>query len=208
MNLKRFLIRGCAVMMLLAASLSAMTGCANNSGESSQNLVYSPYVPENKVDENQPGEEKKSSVGKSLQYQSKVTASLDKIVEFDKCATQMLRFYVAQFTITNTSSDPLDCSALTHFNVRVGGEDDPELSSNVSALVYSRKYYTKTGSDLKILNQAIESGQTVTGYIYFAAPAKTDSLQVVYTPYKYFNTDKLIFDVADADVTHYTEAFE
>lgn len=208
--MKKHFIRRGAALLLLAAAFTAFTGCANNNSNSSSckpaNQIYTPVVPEHKVDENLPGEEKKSAVGQSLKYQDKVTAELGTVVELDACKTQDLRFFVAEFTITNTSTAALDCSALTHFNIRLNGENNDELGNNVSALVFSRKYYTKLGSEMKILNQAIDAGQSLSGYIYFAAPVKWDSLQIVYTPYKYYNTDKLIFDVTEDGLTHYTEA--
>ena len=202
-----------AALMLLAAAFTAFTGCANSSsqgtrstdGSSYENQVYSPKIPENKVDENLPGEEQNTDVGQTLQYQDKVSATLSKVIEFDKCAEQDMRFFVAEFSITNQSSEPLDCSSLTHFSLKRDGEKAEDDLNNVSALVFSRKYYTKIKSDMKILNQAIEPGQTLTGYIYMITPKKWDSLQIIYTPYKYYNTDKLIFDVSEASLTHYAE---
>ena len=58
---------------------------------------------------------------------------------------------------------------------------------------------------MQVLNQAIDPGASITGYVYFSAPLSWDSFQLVYTPYKYYNTDKLLFEVTADTLTHYTE---
>ena len=73
---------------------------------------------------------------------------------------------------------------------------------DVQAAVSARKYYTSINSPLENFNQAIEGGQTLDGYVYIYAPTAWKEMQLVYTPYKYYNTDQIIFTLAEENFLH------
>ena len=196
-----------AALLLLAGvmSCSAVTLSGCKGSESSIVEVYTPKVPENKIDESVPGEELDTAVGETINYQDKVTVTLNQVVEFDSASSDEARFFVAEMTITNNSNAAIDCSSLTHFSARINDSDDSSPVRNVNASIYARKYYTKLGSDMALLNQAIQPGESVTGYIYFSAPASWEKLQIIYIPYKYYSNDKVLFDITEEKITHFTE---
>lgn len=204
----RFFRRGAALLLsgILSCCAAAITACGGDSAQSGSEVsVYMPSVPDSKVDENTPGEEIGVSIGKTVSYQDKVTVTLNKIVEFDGMGSTASRYFVAELTIENKTDTALDCSTLTHFTARLNGTEDSALVRDVTASVYARKYYTKTGSKLTVFNQAIAAGTSVEGYIYFSTPFAWDEMQLVYTPYKYYNTDKLLIDIKGGDITHFAE---
>ena len=203
--MKQHSVRLAAVLLagVLSFSLCVLTSCKGK--ESSNVEVYTPYVPENKIDENAPGEELDTRIGETINYQDKVSVTLNQVIEFDSGNNGSNRFFVAELSITNNSSGSIDCSSLTHFSSRINDDDDTSPVRNVNAAIFARKYYTKIGSDMMLLNQAIDPGQTVDGYIYFASPEEWEKLQIIYIPYKYYSNDKVLFEITEEKITHYTE---
>lgn len=197
-----------AALLLLAAALctSSMlcTGCADKSStETSEREIYTPEVPESRVDENTPGEELNAVIGDTVNYNDKVDVTLNRVIELDDVNKMEYRVLLAEITITNKSDKKIDCSTLTHFYTIIDGEESPEPVRDVQAAVAARKYYTAIKSPLENFNQAIEAGTTLDGYVYIFAPTSWKEMKLVYTPYKYYNTDKVIFGLEETKYEHH-----
>lgn len=201
-------LRSAAVLLLAAALCTASvicTGCGNtkqNSG-THEGSIYMPEVPENIVDENTPGEEFKAGIGETVNYLDKIDVTLNKVIELDDVNKMEYRVLLAEMTITNKSDAKIDCSTLTHFYTVTDGTESVDLVRDVQAAVAARKYYTAIKSPLENFNQAIEAGASVNGYVYIFAPTAWKEMQLVYTPYKYYNTDKIFFNLDETKYEHH-----
>ena len=199
-------LRSAGVLLLAAALCSASvlcTGCSNNDSSSKhEGSVYMPEVPESRVDENIPGETFAGKIGETVNYNDKISVTLNQVIEIDDINKIEYRVLLAEMTIQNKSDAKIDCSTLTHFYTVIDGEKDVESVRDVQAAVAARKYYTATKSELNSFNQAIPAGESLTGYVYIYAPSAWKEMQVVYTPYKYYNTDKIIFNLDEAQFVH------
>ena len=69
-------LRSAAILLLAAALCSASvfcTGCANNNSVADQGgSIYTPEVPESRVDEDEPGNEYVGSIGETVNYVDKL----------------------------------------------------------------------------------------------------------------------------------------
>lgn len=201
------MIRRASALLLAAAlccSAFSLTGCAGSSSEETS-IAYAPKVPDSKVDASVPGDDLKSGIGETVSYQSKLTVTLDRVVELDSAATTENRMLCAELTVANNSGAAIDCSTLTHFTGRIDGEDAPDIQ-NISAGIFARKYYTATQSTLQSFNQEIAAGATLQGYVYLYVPSAWKELELIYTPYKYYSNDTITFTIDESKLTHYTAA--
>lgn len=210
----------CLLAALIGCAAVSMTGCGRNTnsqdgqnssadyanGEDEFVKAYSPTVPENPISEDEPGEEQNAEIGVQVLYNDKLEITLDKVVEIDSINTTDYRVLTAELTIVNKTDEGIDCSSLTHFGAVVDGNDTMAPIRDVQAAIACRKYYTATSSDLQPLNQVIEAGETHKGYIYLGMPTTWNDLQLVYTPYKYYSNDCMIFDIPTDKIEHYTDA--
>ncbi|MBQ8922276.1 MAG: DUF4352 domain-containing protein [Oscillospiraceae bacterium] len=211
-------MRRTAVLLLTAAlfcSAGILTGCGDKSSKdddvkfvsendpSDERSVYIPEVPDSKIDESVPGKETSAGIGSTVDYEGKVTVTLNRVVEIDDVIKTEYRVLIAELTVENKSDKKLDCQTLTHFAASIDGQIDPEAVQDVRAAIAARKYCTKTNNGLKTLNQAIEPGEKLTGYVYLGMPTAWQSLQLVYTPYKYYSNDRIIFDIPESEEEHY-----
>ena len=204
-------IRSAALLLLAAALCSASalcTGCANrqqsSDSESEGGSVYVPEVPESRVDENAPGENYSGVIGDTINYNDKVDITLNDVIEIDSVNKLEYRVLLAEITIHNKTAEKIDCSTITHFSTIIDGTEDTNPVRDVQAAVAGRKYYTGINSPLENFNQAIEGGQTLDGYVYIYAPTAWKDMQLVYMPYKYYNTDRVIFTLNETDFIHKT----
>lgn len=202
-------LRSAAVLLLAAALCSSSvlcTGCGkqqeNNEADSDTGSIYVPEVPESRVDENTPGEEYTGMIGDTINYADKLDVTLNDVIEIDNVNKLEYRVLLAEITIHNKTSEKVDCSTITHFYTLIDGEEDTNSVRDVQAAVSARKYYTGINSPLENFNQAIEGGQTLDGYVYIYAPTAWKEMQLVYTPYKYYNTDQIIFTLKEEDFLH------
>lgn len=196
-----------AATMCGTALLSA--GCGQNSSSHRdmtefEASIYSPEVPESCVDENTPGEIKEGSVGKTVNYNDKVEVTLNKLLEIDDVDKTSYRVLLAEMTISNKTSEKIDCSTLAHFRATIDGKELTDPTRDVQAAVAARRYYTTINSNLQPINQAIQGGESVTGYVYIFAPTSWKSMQLIYIPYRYYNTDRIVFDINEGELEHYT----
>lgn len=211
-----------AAFLLSAALLltsTALCGCNKNNGgsdsssvsDSSANKgtpVYSPTIPDNPIDESIPGKDLAGTIGTAADYDGKVSVTLNNFTELDAKSGTGGRVFVAEMTVTNNSSEKIDCSTGTHFTTNIDGETSYLTVIDVSAAIYARQYYTTIGKDAFMnFNQAIEPGQTVEGYVALKAPATFKDLKLIYTPYKYYSNDTVTFSIAESDITHYKQSF-
>lgn len=203
-------LRSAAVLVLAAALCSASalcTGCAGKNS-SSDNIpdiggsVYIPEVPESRVDENTPGNDFAGAIGETINYADKLDITLNDVIEIDNVNKQEYRVLLAEMTISNKTAEKIDCSTLTHFSVIIDGTEDVNAARDIQAAVPARKYYTSINSPMESFNQAIEGGQTITGYAYIFAPSAWKEMQLVYVPYMYFNTDRVLFTLDEAQFVH------
>ena len=191
--------------VLCGTALTA-TGCADASSREKNTVsVYTPFIPENKVDENTPGAVTAAGIGETVSFQDKVTATLTRVVELDTYSTTSNRTLLAELTITNNTDKALDCSWLAHFSAICNDKADDEIVHNVTAQIYARKYYTATQSPMEALYQAIEPGQSLTGYVCMTVPTAWNSLILRYIPYKYFSNDSVDFTIDESKLTHFTD---
>lgn len=199
-------LRSAAILLLAAALCSASvfcTGCANNNSVADQGgSIYTPEVPESRVDEDEPGNEYVGSIGETVNYVDKLDVTLNNVIEIDNVNKLEYRVLLAEMTIHNKTSEKIDCSTLTHFFTIIDGTEDVNSVRDIQAAVPSRKYYTSINSSLENFNQAIEGGETLDGYVYIYAPSSWKEMQLVYTPYKYYNTDRLIFNLDESNFLH------
>lgn len=202
---RRFFRRAAAALLAAAllGSAAMLTGCAESSGTSEGSLAYSPKVPDSKVDEAVPGDSLTCGIGETVDYQSKVKVTFDRVIELDSAASTEHRILLAEMTIVNNSTEAIDCSTLTHFSGRIDGEDFPDIQ-NITAGIFARKYYTATQSPLLAFNQEIAAGESVSGYVYLQVPSAWKSLEVIYKPYRYYNNDSIVLTVDETKLTHYT----
>lgn len=199
------LLCGCAAVLSACGQNSSSGSRENSASDTDANYsVYSPVVPDSRVDESEPGEEQNAGIGDTVDYQGKLSVTLDKVVEVDDVDKSKRRELFAELTITNNSDTAVDCSTLTHFTNLSDGEPTEDYVRDLFAAVDARKYYSAIGSDLDSLNQAIEPGQTVKGYVYMGTPITWKTLSLVYTPYKYYSNDTIIFDFDESKIEHYT----
>lgn len=199
-------LRSAAVILLAAALCSTSvfcTGCGDKSSSAREGSVYMPDVPDSRVDENTPGEEINAVIGETVNYADKVDVTLNKVVELDDVNKMVYRVLLAEITIRNKTDAKIDCSTLTHFYTVIDGEKDTAPVRDVQAAVAGRKYYTAIKSTLESFNQAIGAGESLTGYVYIFAPTSWKDMQLVYTPYKYYNTDKIFFYLDETKYEHH-----
>ncbi|MCQ2416466.1 MAG: hypothetical protein MJ071_01485 [Oscillospiraceae bacterium] len=207
-------MRKMMALTMAAAILSAascLTSCGEKSnvgekGDTPSQTVYSPVVPENPLDDDAPGDTTSAAIGDTVNFEGKLDISLDQVVEIDDVNKTMYRVMVAEMTITNHTSEPLDCSTLTHFSATVDGEKNMEAVRDVQAAVVARKYYTKINSDMLLFNKAIPAGATEKGYVYLYAPTAWDSFSLEYTPYKYYSNNTVSFNLEEGKFVHYSES--
>ena len=185
------------------------TGCGSKSNPASNedvyDSVYTPEVPENPISEDVPGNTQNAGIAQTINYDNKLTVTLDRAVEIDDVNKAEYRVILCEMTVANNSDKKIDCQTLTHFKMRIDGEININATRDVSAAVVARKYYAKTGSDLKSFNQEVKAGETVKGYVYVYAPTKWDSMQLVYTPYRYYSNDTIEFEIPEESLEHYSE---
>ena len=127
-------------------------------------------------------------------------------VELDDAANTANRVLLAEMTIVNHTDKELDSSTLTHFVAYVDDEKAGGVVSDIRAGISARKYYTQTQSSLQSFNQAIQPGETLTGYVAMYLPTAWKSLTLCYIPYKYYSNDNLNFSIDETKLVHYTEA--
>ena len=203
-------LRSAAVLLLAAAlcgTAALCTGCGNPGGAADSDegySVYSPEVPDSRVDENTPGETYNGAIGETINYNDKLDVTLSDVIEIDNVNKMEYRVLLAEMTISNKTSEKIDCSTLTHFMTVIDGTEDTNSVRDVQAAVSGRKYYASIQSNMESFNQAIAAGETVTGYVYIFAPTSWKEMQLVYMPYKYYNTDRVIFTLAEDQFLHKT----
>ncbi|MBR5723187.1 MAG: DUF5067 domain-containing protein [Oscillospiraceae bacterium] len=200
--------------MVLAAALTcsaafSMTGCKSNPApkaeEEAYESVYTPEVPENPINEDIPGREQTAKIGETVNFDNKLTVTLDRAIEIDDVNKVEYRVILCEMTVVNNTDKKIDCQTLTHFKMKIDGELTVNPVRDVSAAVVARKYYSKIGSDLKSFNQEVKPGETVQGYVYIYAPTKWDEMKLIYTPYRYYSNDTIEFDLPEEQLTHYSE---
>lgn len=208
------MMTACLLAVGLCCTAALCTACANTTDSDSvhsredrdpDRSIYVPEVPESRVSEDVPGDELTGAIGETVQYQDKLEVTLDRVVELDAIDKSVYRVLLAEMTISNRSSEKIDCSTLTHFSIIIDGEEKTEPLRDVQASVPGRKYYTKINSDLLPFNQEISGGETLKGYVYIYAPTAWTDMQLVYTPYKYYSNDHIILDIDEGQLTHYAE---
>ena len=208
---RQYAVLVCAAALACSAC-AGLTGCASNnkSGGSSEeefiDSVYTPEVPENPLPDSAPGEETAAAIGETVNFEDKLTVKLDQAIELDDVNKTSYRVLICEMTVTNNTDKKIDCQTLTHFKMRIDGEDSVNAVRDVSAAVLARKYYSKTGGDLLSFNQEIAPGETARGYVYVYAPTSWKTMQLVYTPYRYYSNDRILFDLPEENLTHYSEA--
>ncbi len=196
----------CGVMLCSAA---AMTGCDGNrtpSGTPGES-VYSPTIPDSRVDPGEKGDILTAKVGEAVNYKDKVTATVTKVVELDNSASDKGRVLLAEMEIVNKGSDTLDCTVLSHFDAYIGEERETGIVNDLSASIFARRYYTTIGSDLQCFNTPIKPGETVQGYVYMRVPKDFDGLQLAYIPYQYYSNDAIRFTITEDDLGHFTQPY-
>lgn len=202
-----------AALVLAAGLCAGLTACGStktgNTGTSPEeefiDSVYTPEVPENPLPDTAPGEEQPAAIGETVNFEDKLTVTLDQAIELDDVNKTVYRVLICEMTVTNNTDKKIDCQTLTHFKMRIDGEDSVGAVRDVSAAVLARKYYSKTGSDLQSFNQEIGPGETAKGYVYVYAPTSWKEMQLVYTPYRYYSNDRILFDLPEDKLTHYSE---
>lgn len=201
-------LRSAAVLVFAAALCSASvlcTGCGESQKSSSLEVggsIYMPEVPDSRVDENTPGDDFSGVIGDTVNYADKLDITLNNVIEIDNINKLEYRVLLAEMTIHNKTAEKIDCSTLTHFSMIIDGTEDTNPVRDVQAAVPGRKYYTSINSTMESFNQAIEGGQTVDGYVYIFAPTSWSDMQLIYTPYKYYNTDRVIFTLDESKFDH------
>lgn len=206
----------CLLAALCCCAAFAVTGCSDSEKDPDNKTkavttekeipgieVYAPEVPKDKIDESIPGKNLDAAMNAEALYDNKVSATLTKVVELDFAKKDDRRVLMAEMTIANKSDESIDCSELTHFSAKVDGTEDVAIVRDVKAAINARKYYTRVGEKLQPFNQKIAAGESVTGYVYMAAPGAWKDLELIYIPYKYFSNDTISFKIKDSDITHY-----
>lgn len=208
-------LRKCSVLLLAAAlccTAAFSTGCGGSSSSNDDDdypnggvSIYSPEVPDSRVDENTPGTDQDAAIGDTVNYNDKVSVALNNLIEVDDVDKTTYRVLLAEMTVTNNSTEKIDCSTLTHFTTVIDGTEDHDPVRDVQASVAARKYYTAINSTLQAFNQEIQPGETVSGYVSIYAPTSWKEMKLVYIPYKYYNNDRILFDLDEGKFTHYSE---
>lgn len=206
------LFRKTAAVLLCAAMLcsgACLTGCSNgpDGASSAVETAYSPTMPENPISPDAEGAVINAKVGETVNYQDKVSVTLDKVVELDNAETTVGKVFVAEFTITNNSDATIDCTILTHFTATRNGVTNAGILRNTASAIFARKYYTAIGSDLMSFNNPIAAGETLTGYVYMRVEAPYEDLSISYIPYKYYSNDAIVYEITEEDLEHYTATF-
>lgn len=205
-----------AAALLMSAALccstaALLTGCsddgdvrhgASHSPEEFES-VYMPEVPDSRVDDNAPGNDTNGKIGEATDYDGKLSVTVQKVIELDDVDKTQFRTLLVEMTIVNNSDSKIDCQSMTHFRAVIDGTEEYEPVKDVRAQIAARKYYSKIGSDLQIFNQEVAAGETVKGYVCLGMPTSWKTLDLVYTPYKYFNNDHIIYTIQDSDIEHY-----
>jgi hypothetical protein len=200
--------------LVLAAALTCaagagLTGCGTQSKVSSEeefiDSVYTPEVPENPVPDDVPGKDVEAKIGETLNFEDKLTVTLDQAIELDDVNKASYRVLVCEMTVVNNTDKKIDCQTLTHFKMLIDGEESYNAVRDVSAAVLARKYYSKIGSNLTSFNQEVAPGETIKGYVYVYAPTSWQEMKLVYTPYRYYSNDRILFDLPEESLTHYSE---
>ncbi len=219
MNTLKSIRRAAALLLTAGICCSAcvcLSGCSDNSGDSSVRhavshneeefvSIYVPEVPDQPVDSSVPGESLEAGIGETLDYDGKVSVTLDKVVEVDDVNKVEMRVLLCEMTIKNTSDAKIDCQNITHFRAIIDGNEEFEPVKDVRAGITARKYYSQTGSTLDIFNREIAPGETVKGYVYLGMPTAWSTMQLCYMPYKYYNNDRLLFQIKEGDQEHFTD---
>ena len=202
------LFRAASAVLLSAVLCGAaltVTGCSGGSSRERNTVsVYTPYVPDSKIDDSVPGTVTASGIGETISYDSKISVTLSRVVELDTYSTTEHRTLIAELSITNNTDKALDCSWLTHFTALCNDAINDEIVHDVTAQIHARKYYTATQSTMEALYQAIEPGQSLSGYVCMTVPSAWRSLILRYIPYKYFNNDSVDFTIDESKLTHFT----
>lgn len=200
-------IAAIAAAAVICCSAAALTGCASKGGSDKEPIsgtVYSPQIPDNPVGDDVPGTEQASVIGELVNFQDKLDITLDQVMEIDDVDKTSYRVLSAEFTLTNKSDKDIDCSTLTHFGTVIDGAEAKAPVRDVTAAVVARKYYTSIKSDLQSLNQAIKPGETIKGYAYILAPSAWQEMKLVYTPFKYYSNDCVVFNLEESKFAHYS----
>lgn len=213
----KHLHRSAAVLLSAALLLgcTALCGCnrssvpnGSDSNSHAGKPVYSPTVPADPIDESVPGKDTAGTIGTAVDYEGKVSVTLNNFTELDTKSGTGGRVFVAEMTITNNSDKAIDCSTGTHFTTDIDGEVSYMTVIDVSAAIYSRQYYTAVNRESFMnFNQAIEPGETVEGYVALKSPATFKDMTLIYTPYKYYSNDTVSFKITEDDITHYMQPF-
>ena len=209
--MKTSMLRTGAALMLsavLCGSALMLSGCGNRSHNPETSEAYAPFVPESKVAEDVPGKQYDAGIGQSIDYEGKVTASVDSFIELDDASTTEHRILLAEMTITNNSDKDIDCSTLTHFEVYIDDEKSASACAGLQAKITARKYYTQIQSTLEEFNQAIKPNETVTGYVPLYMPSAWKSCSLSYSPYKYYSNDNLNFSIDEAKLVHFSDSLK
>lgn len=209
------MLRSCTLLMLAAAlccTAALSTGCGEKipsdtdySAADNNVSVYSPEVPESRIDENVPGSSMNAGIGETVNYNDKISVTLDQVIEVDDVDKIQYRVLLAEMTITNNGTEKIDCSTITHFAMDIDGTESASPVRDVQASVAARKYYTAIGSTLEAFNQEIKPGESVAGYVSIYAPTSWSDMSLIYTPLKYYSNDRVIFSIDESKVTHYSE---
>ena len=201
--------KSAAFLLSAGMLLSAVTFCGCNKKDESSygEPTYAPVVPANPIGEDVAGTKTEGKAGDTLDYDGKVTATLSKVIELDAKSGTGGKIMIAEMTISNKSDKAIDCSTATHFGL-ISDDSEESLSDvvDISAAIFARQYYTALNSDLVALNQQVAAGETINGYVTFKAPADYKELKLVYTPYKYYSNDKVLFDITPDLVSHYVQS--
>ena len=200
-----------AAVLLSAVMLfsTALCGCnkQKSNESSSAEPTYAPAIPAEPVGDDVAGTTTEGKLGDTLKYNEQISANLTKVIELDSKSGTGGKIMIAEMTVTNNSDKAIDLSTATHFALAAdGGEESLNAVVDISAAIFARQYYTALGSELVAFNQSVAVGETVNGYLTFKAPADYKELKLVYAPYKYFNNDKLIFNLTPEDITHYKQS--
>ncbi|MBR6107811.1 MAG: DUF4352 domain-containing protein [Oscillospiraceae bacterium] len=218
MNALKPLRRTFALLMTAAVVCTAsvcLSGCSDNSGDNGKVKqavsypedeyvsIYTPEVPDQPIDASVPGSDLEGKIGETIDYDGKVSVTLNKVVEIDDVNKLELRVLLCEMTIKNTSDSKIDCQNITHFRTIIDGNEEFEPVKDVRAGITARKYYSQTGSNLDIFNQEIAPGESVTGYVYLGMPTSWSTLQLAYMPLKYYTNDRVLFTINENELEHY-----
>lgn len=208
----RMLRTGAALMLsaVLCGSALMFSGCGNKKISHNPNTseAYAPVVPDSKIDEDAPGKQYDADMGATVDYEGKVSASLDRIIELDDAASTENRVVLAEMTITNKSDKDIDCSTLTHFAVYIDDKQSSSACAGLQAKIAARKYYTQIQSTMEEFNQAVKPNETVTGYVPLYMPTAWKNASLSYIPYKYYSNDNINFLIDESKFVHFSDTLQ